>query len=360
MTAPVVARTAPWYVELARDQTVLWCRCGLSSRQPDCDGSHAGTGLLPVRYRAGDAEEVLLCGCKQTATAPFCDGAHNRLLAAYAEDDPDSERNRQVRQVAALPDGKAMLDGGCYVCNVQRLAWQVGDGFTWAAPVAPADGARHQALFCVDVQPDACPVMSFGKRQVALLFSDGNATLDVGSRRFEVAARPGGEVGASVLPGESFRIANGGGKRLRLFAAVGPIGDDFGGVPAWPGSLAPGFDDRHERRLAAVDPLQKQAMADRFFQVLVCKDQGASSLTQFIGEIPPGKALPHRHLYEETLIVLAGAGMMWTETCKAPVTAGDVIFLPRKQLHSLQCIGPSPMLVAGVIHPGDNPSINYY
>jgi quercetin dioxygenase-like cupin family protein len=109
-----------------------------------------------------------------------------------------------------------------------------------------------------------------------------------------------------------------------------------------------------------VDPVQKQAMADRFFQVLVCKDHGASSLTQFIGEIPPGKALPHRHLYEETLIVLAGAGMMWTETRKAAVTAGDVIFLPRKQLHSLQCVGDQPMLVAGVIHPGDNPSINYY
>ena len=72
------------------------------------------------------------------------------------------------------------------------------------------------------------------------------------------------------------------------------------------------------------------------------------------------KARAHRHLYEETLIVLAGEGMMWTETRKAPVSAGDVIFLPRKQLHSLQCIGDRPMLVAGVIHPGDNPSINYY
>lgn len=357
---PVVARTAPWYVELARDQAVLWCRCGLSSRQPYCDGSHAGTGLLPLRYRAAAAEEVLLCGCKQTATPPFCDGAHNGLLTAYASDDPDSEGNRQVRQVAALGEGKAMLDGGCYVCNVQRLSWQVGDGFTWGAPVAPADGARHQALFCIDVQPGACPAMTFGARQVALLFTGGNAALDVGSRRFEVDARPGGEVGASVLPGESFRVANTGRRRLRLFAAVGPIGDDFDGMPAWLPSLAPAFDDRHDRRLAPVDPVQKQAMADRFFQVLVCKDHGATSLTQFIGEIPPGKALPHRHLYEETLIVLAGEGMMWTETRKAPVTAGDVIFLPRKQLHSLQCTGRQPMLAAGVIHPGDNPSINYY
>jgi len=39
--------------------------------------------------------------------------------------------------------------------------------------------------------------------------------------------------------------------------------------------------------------------------------------------------------------------------------AGDVIFLPRKQLHSLECTDPESMVVAGVIYPGDNPSINY-
>jgi CDGSH-type Zn-finger protein/quercetin dioxygenase-like cupin family protein len=360
MHAPALARTAPYYVELARDQVVLWCRCGRSRKQPYCDGSHAGTGILPMRYMADHDEEVLFCGCKRTATPPFCDGAHNALLTAYASDDPDSEANRLVRPVAAVAEGKALLDGGCFVCTVDRLNWQIGDGFCWAAPVAVRDGARHQALFCVDVQPDAAPVLDFGARQVALLFTGGDATLSIGSRSFTLAASPGAEVGACVLPGEAFRVANNGRRRIRFFAAVGPIGEDFADLPRWPGALPARFDDGHGLRLAPVDPARKQAMADRFFQVLVGKDHGASSLTQFIGEIPPGKALPHRHLYEETLIVLAGAGTMWTETLKAPVSAGDVIFLPRKQLHSLQCIGDRPMLVAGVIHPGDNPSINYY
>ena len=358
--APAVARTAPYYVELARDQVVLWCRCGLSRKQPYCDGSHAGSGFLPMRYAAGDAEEVLFCGCKQTGTPPFCDGAHNALLPAYASDDPDSESNRLVRQVEAVAEGKALLDGGCFVCTVGRLTWQVCDGFSWAAPVAVHDGARYQALFCVDVQPDARPILDFGAGQVALLFTDGDATLAIGGKSFTVAASPGAEVGACVLPGEAFRVVNNGRRRIRFFAAVGPIGEDFADLPRWPQSLPERFDDGHGLRLAPVDPLRKQEMADRFFQVLVCKDHGATSLTQFIGEIPPGKALAHRHLYEETLIVLAGEGMMWTETRKAPVSAGDVIFLPRKQLHSLQCIGDRPMLVAGVIHPGDNPSINYY
>jgi len=52
---------------------------------------------------------------------------------------------------------------------------------------------------------------------------------------------------------------------------------------------------------------------------------------------------------------------MWTQDKKARVTAGDVIFLPRKQLHSLEANFPRTALMSSVvICPGDNPSINYY
>ncbi len=47
------------------------------------------------------------------------------------------------------------------------------------------------------------------------------------------------------------------------------------------------------------------------------------------------------------------------ETGKAPVSAGDILFLPRKQLHSLECTDQDGMLLLGVIYPGNNPSINY-
>jgi hypothetical protein len=36
-----------------------------------------------------------------------------------------------------------------------------------------------------------------------------------------------------------------------------------------------------------------------------------------------------------------------------------VLFLPRKQLHSVQCTTPGGFDVVGVIYPGDNPAINY-
>ena len=79
----------------------------------------------------------------------------------------------------------------------------------------------------------------------------------------------------------------------------------------------------------------------------------------FRSNIPLSKAEPHRHLYEEALIFLNGAGTVWTESTKAHVGGGDVVFLPRKQVHAVQCSTPGGFDVVGVIYPGDNPSINY-
>ena len=79
MADPVPAQLSPYLVELVEGQTYFWCSCGRSSRQPFCDGSHAGTGLEPVPFKAERTEAVNLCGCKQTCDAPFCDGSHNVL-----------------------------------------------------------------------------------------------------------------------------------------------------------------------------------------------------------------------------------------------------------------------------------------
>ena len=119
------------------------------------------------------------------------------------------------------------------------------------------------------------------------------------------------------------------------------------------------FDTRFPDRVVSVDAEQRTAMGSRWFQVLVDKRVGSDVITQFIGHIPPSKAAPHRHLYEEAILVLSGEGCMWTEDRKSDVRAGEVIFLPRKQVHSLQATSPDGMDVVGVIYPGDNPSINY-
>lgn len=73
----VPAQLAPYPVELEEGRTYAWCRCGRSAKQPFCDGSHKGTGLEPLLFKAERSEMVMLCGCKGTDDEPFCDGSHN-------------------------------------------------------------------------------------------------------------------------------------------------------------------------------------------------------------------------------------------------------------------------------------------
>jgi len=79
MADPVVAQLIPCLVELEQGRTYSWCRCGLSSRQPFCDGSHKSTGIEPLLFVAQTSGSVNLCGCKQTCDEPYCDGSHNFL-----------------------------------------------------------------------------------------------------------------------------------------------------------------------------------------------------------------------------------------------------------------------------------------
>ena len=79
MTEPVIAQKGPYAVELEAGKTYFWCACGRSANQPFCDGSHAGTGLTPVRFDSTASGTAYLCGCKQTGDKPFCDGTHATL-----------------------------------------------------------------------------------------------------------------------------------------------------------------------------------------------------------------------------------------------------------------------------------------
>lgn len=76
---PKIAQKAPYPVEVSAGKTYFWCACGLSSRQPFCDGSHKDTGLEPVKFSAEKDGKVFFCGCKASGKAPLCDGSHSAL-----------------------------------------------------------------------------------------------------------------------------------------------------------------------------------------------------------------------------------------------------------------------------------------
>lgn len=349
---PHIARYKPYYFEPEPGRTYFWCSCGRSVKQPFCDGSHKGTSFTPVKYVAPtEPTEVLFCACKHSKDSPFCDGTHNNLRDEYETDDPNSPENRAIPEIGVGNGGRAMLDGGCFVAHVDEMDLQQRGNLAWAPIISSQSGAIYQSQFYFEIEGGASPAIEFADRHVLLFAPHDWGTVNISGRDFSIEPCNG----AYVRPGEAFSLTAPPTGKLRVYASVCPLANG----PTWPEDTGTNFDKTHSQRIVAIDEDNRTSMADRFFQILVGKDLGCTQATQFIGEIPFSKAAVHRHLYEESLIIVSGKGCMWTQSVRTPVGAGDVIFLPRKQAHSLQCTDADGMVVAGVIYPGDNPGINY-
>ena len=78
MAEPKMAQRGPYVMEV-EPGTYAWCQCGLSTKQPYCDGSHKGTGMGPEVVTISEKKTVAWCGCKHTAGKPYCDGTHSKL-----------------------------------------------------------------------------------------------------------------------------------------------------------------------------------------------------------------------------------------------------------------------------------------
>lgn len=64
-------------ITLEDNTPYFWCTCGLSSKEPLCDGAHKGSGKKSLPFQVEKSGEFYLCGCKKTQTPPYCDGSHN-------------------------------------------------------------------------------------------------------------------------------------------------------------------------------------------------------------------------------------------------------------------------------------------
>ena len=78
MSDPKIVQKAPYVLEMEPGK-YAWCACGLSTKQPFCDGSHKTTDIKPILEEVTEKKKVAWCGCKQSGKKPMCDGSHNKL-----------------------------------------------------------------------------------------------------------------------------------------------------------------------------------------------------------------------------------------------------------------------------------------
>ena len=203
--------------------------------------------------------------------------------------------------------------------------------------------------------------------------------------QFEGAAGPGGELGFVIAgrgrltcgamteapvrpdtglwlpPGGRYRLASDGPGALRLDSvslpagSAGPGGTGAASAPRPAGPAgAPG--DAAVPRLSELGDCAVEVTGDRRFRVLFGPGNGCSAATQFVGEIPPGRAPAHSHTYDEVVLVLVGEGVLHAGSGDHPLAPGSCVHLPPGEPHCLENTGRATLRVLGVFHPGGSPA----
>ena len=119
--------------------------------------------------------------------------------------------------------------------------------------------------------------------------------------------------------------------------------------------IDPAADPRTGRSSDLAD-CDVETTGDRKFRVLFGPGRGCSVATQFVGEIPPGRAPDHSHPYDEVVLILAGDGVAHIGGVAHALAPGTCLHLPPGLLHCLENTGVEMLRVLGVFHPADSPA----
>src|SRR5215472_9496242 len=154
-----------------------------------------------------------------------------------------------------------------------------------------------------------------------------------------VALQP--DRGFLLPPGRAYRASAGQEAGLQL---------DIVSLPAWHGAttstpLSRDFAD-----------CEVETTGDRQFRVLFGPGRDCAVATQFVGEIPPGRAPDHSHPYDEVVLILHGEGIAHIGGVEHALAAGTCAHLPPGLVHDTENTGSRMLRVLGVFHPADSPA----
>jgi mannose-6-phosphate isomerase-like protein (cupin superfamily) len=175
-----------------------------------------------------------------------------------------------------------------------------------------------------------------------------------GAAGLELDGEPGPALsqdrGLWVPPGAAYLVQAGDGAGLRLDIVTLPAATSSAGSDADPAA------DPRLPRSSDLAECQVETTGDRKFRVLFGPGHGCAVATQFVGEIPPGRAPEHSHPYDEVVLVMAGEGVAHIGGIEHELAAGTCLHLPPGLLHCLENTGPRMLRVLGVFHPADSPA----
>jgi len=157
------------------------------------------------------------------------------------------------------------------------------------------------------------------------------------------------DTAAYIASGESYSIENDGPDPLVALVVDAPTPAD---------TDAPALGERRFTVNFATQP-DEEAGIGRTFRLLVTPAVGCAGFTQFMGEIPVGRAPAHSHTYDEVVYVVAGTGFLHMSGETRPIQAGSCIYLPPLHMHCLENAGDGPMRVLGVFQPAGSPAARY-
>jgi len=79
MSDATIADNKPVKITLDKGKKYYFCMCGLSSKQPFCDGSHKGSDFTPMAFQSDESKDYYLRQCKHSGNKPYCDGSHKQF-----------------------------------------------------------------------------------------------------------------------------------------------------------------------------------------------------------------------------------------------------------------------------------------
>jgi mannose-6-phosphate isomerase-like protein (cupin superfamily) len=216
----------------------------------------------------------------------------------------------------------------------------LGSGVSAATMLQPANGCPnlHQRRLRVDGGAELAG--SAGGLGESWYVMSGTGSMS--SRDSTTALRSGRAIW--IAAGEPYWFSADTGSTLEMVATTVEVGDADD-------------DDGPPIRVTSIEDCQPEVTGDREFRVLMTAGPlGHLSITEFVGEIPPGRAPTHHHTYDEVVHVLEGDGVVHLAGGDTPIGPGTSIYLPPYQDHCLENTGPVLLKVLGVFYPAGSPA----